>query len=149
MFAFFWLQASSSPRFAHPYAARRDKAVDLLWALGVLVDTLGEEGKSADLPQRKPGSARSPSACVLFVLGLAESSHLAKCEAKSHDAQCRRPCFIGPSFFHWAARDLARRPHGTRTRFAAIPQAMASFGAAVDDPKEASRRPATGPLQVF
>ena len=27
-----------------------------------------------------------------------------------------------------------------RTRFAAIPQARAGFGAAVDDPKEASRR---------
>ena len=42
--------------------------------------------------------------------------------------------FIGPSFFHWAARDFARRLLGTRTGFVAIPQAMAGFGPAEDDP---------------
>ena len=57
----------------------------------------------------------------------------ARCAAQMRSKRPRRPvppCFIGPSFFHGAAWDLARRPLG--------PQAMASFGAAVDDPKEAS-----------
>ena len=46
----------------------------------------------------KSGSARSPSACVLFVLSLAQSSPVAKCEAKSHDALSRRPASSDPRF---------------------------------------------------
>ena len=44
------------------------------------------------------GSARYPSACVLFVLSLAQSSPVAKCEAKSHDALSRRPASSDPRF---------------------------------------------------
>ena len=62
------------------------------------------------------GSVRSPSACVLC-----------------------RPCFIGPSFFHWAARDLAWRPLGTRTRFATIPHA--GYGGFREHSGARNRRP--------
>ena len=64
-------------------------------------------------------------------------SHLAKCEAKRHDAQCRRPCFIGPSFFHWAARDLARRLLGTR-----ISQPLPRLWRVSGPPWTTPRRPA-------
>ena len=49
--------------------------------------------------------------------------------------QCRRSCFIGPAFFHRAARDLVWMLTRQRRRFAAIPQGMmADFGTPVDDP---------------